>query len=69
MEKELIHGKMVENILGITRKIRNVDGDNIIGLMEEYMKVNGKMDKETEKELLLILVDLNKAGFGVKIEE
>lgn len=41
MEKELIFGRMVLNILVIFKMIIDTDMDKCIGKMEEFIKENG----------------------------
>ena len=40
---------------------------NIIGMMGEYLRVNGKMAKEMEEEYCIMQTDLKNKGYGKMI--
>ena len=50
MVKVFINGKMVECILDNMHLIKNKVLEGTTGVMEEYMKVIGKMEREKDKE-------------------
>jgi hypothetical protein len=49
MVKVFINGGMEENMLEVMNMIKKVGLEDIIGMMEEYFKVCGKMEKEMVK--------------------
>ena len=48
--KVIIRINMVEDTLENIWMIKNMDMENFIGLMEEFIKVNGKMENNMEEE-------------------
>ena len=66
---EFTLGKMEENMLEAMSLIKNMDTVNIIGMMEEFLRGFGRMEREMDKVELFILTGLLKVGFGKTIKE
>lgn len=52
-------------MLGILKRGRNKEWENIIGLMETDMKGNGIMINQTVKETISKTIHLSKAAHGI----
>lgn len=63
------NGKMEENTLVDINQIKNVGMENIIGMMGEYFRECGKMEKEMEKVELYIQMGLLKVELGKTIKK
>lgn len=64
MEMVYLNGKMGENIVGNIFKAKNKVMGDINIQMEKYIKDNGKMENNMEKELCIFQMDILKQICG-----
>lgn len=69
MEQEYIVGQMVDHIMDNILMIKNKELENIYGLMEDIMKVNGKMENNMVEENMFYQMENKNKEYGIKVEE
>jgi len=62
-------GKMEENMMVNKNKIKKTDMEHICGQMAENMKVNGKMENNTEPVIKLCQIIVEKPVNGLKVKD
>lgn len=65
MGKEFSLGKMEEDTRESMLRIKNMDLENFIGVMEDIIKDNGQMENKVELEFIEVLMLLKEKENGI----